>query len=136
MPGELPPSSGYTYAVELSVDEAIAAGAVEVRFDKPIYQYVDNFLGFPVGINVPSGYYDRQKAAWIASENGRVIQILGLAGESATVDVDGDGEADSGDALTNLGLTAEELEVLAQQFQAGESFWRIPITHFTPWDAN
>lgn len=26
MPGALPPNSGYTYAVELSVDEAIAAG--------------------------------------------------------------------------------------------------------------
>ena len=29
MPGELPPSSGYTYAVELSVDEAVDAGATD-----------------------------------------------------------------------------------------------------------
>ncbi|MCA1805466.1 MAG: hypothetical protein LC646_09065 [Xanthomonadaceae bacterium] len=34
MPGELPPNSGYTYAVELSVDEALAAGAKTVRFDR------------------------------------------------------------------------------------------------------
>jgi hypothetical protein len=36
MPGKLPPSSGYTYAVELSADEAIAAGATTVTFSKPL----------------------------------------------------------------------------------------------------
>ena len=29
-----PRSSGYTYAAELSVDEAVAAGTTEVRFDQ------------------------------------------------------------------------------------------------------
>ena len=47
MPGELPPTSGYTYAVELSVDEAVEAGATEVRFDEPVITYVENFLDFP-----------------------------------------------------------------------------------------
>ena len=32
MPGALPPSSAYTYAVELSADEALTAGATQVRF--------------------------------------------------------------------------------------------------------
>src|SRR5262249_26960439 len=50
MPGELPPTSGYTYAVELSADEATAAGAVQVRFDRPVELYVENFLNFPVGM--------------------------------------------------------------------------------------
>ena len=36
MPGGLPPSSGYTYAVELSADEAIAAGAIGVTFNQPV----------------------------------------------------------------------------------------------------
>ena len=31
MPGELPPQSGYTYAAEYSVDEAVAAGALNVE---------------------------------------------------------------------------------------------------------
>ena len=44
MPGDLPPTSAYTYAVELSVDEAIAVGANTVNFDRPIPFYVDNFL--------------------------------------------------------------------------------------------
>ncbi|GIW09186.1 MAG: hypothetical protein KatS3mg061_0243 [Dehalococcoidia bacterium] len=67
MPGDLPPTSGYTYAVELSADEALAAGAREVRFSGPVYFYVENFIGFPVGVVVPAGYYDRQR--------GRVVAI-------------------------------------------------------------
>lgn len=76
MPGELPAYSGYTYAVELSVDEAIAAGATKVQFDRPIWHYVENFIGFPVGSIAPIGYYDREAAAWVAAENGRVVAIV------------------------------------------------------------
>ncbi len=47
MPGALPPFSGYTYAVELSLDEAITAGATSVEFSQPVSLYVDNFLKFP-----------------------------------------------------------------------------------------
>src|SRR5205823_474070 len=46
MPGSLPPASAYTYAVNLTVDEA--AGATSVVFDSPVGFYVENFLGFPV----------------------------------------------------------------------------------------
>ncbi|HKV12918.1 MAG TPA: carboxypeptidase-like regulatory domain-containing protein, partial [Thermoanaerobaculia bacterium] len=46
MPGPLPATTAYTYAVELSVDEAVAAGAKEVTFSKPVLSYVENFLGF------------------------------------------------------------------------------------------
>jgi hypothetical protein len=67
MPAQLPPQSGYTYAVELSADEAIAAGATEVRFSQPLYFYVDNFLNFPVGGIVPAGYYDQKRGQWIPS---------------------------------------------------------------------
>ena len=63
MPGALPPTSGYTYAVELSVDEAVEAGATEVRFGKPVVTYVENFLDFPVGGAVPVGYFDRGRGA-------------------------------------------------------------------------
>jgi len=49
----LPPSSGYTYCIELSADEAVAAGAAAVRFDQPVFSYVENFIGFPVGTPVP-----------------------------------------------------------------------------------
>ena len=50
--------SAYTYAVEFSVDEAVEAGATDVRFTKPVATYVENFLGFAAGTLVPAAYYD------------------------------------------------------------------------------
>ena len=86
MPAALPPTSRYTYAVELSADEAIAAGAKSVNFSQPLLNYVENFLGFSVGTIVPSGFYDRAKAAWIPSADGRVIKITGNNAGLAVVD--------------------------------------------------
>lgn len=127
MPGDLPASSGYTYAAELSVDDALAAGATDVRFSKPVAVYVENFLGFPVGGAVPAGYYDRERGTWVASENGRVIEVVGDAGD---VDTDGDGAAD------NAGIDAAERARLATLYDAGQELWRTEVAHFTPWDFN
>lgn len=131
MPAALPPTSAYTYCVELSADEVVAANALGVTFSKPLAFYVDNFLGFPVGTVVPVGYYDRTKGAWIASDNGVVIEILSTDGGTATIDATGDGIAD-----VPLGVTAEELQKLAVNFTSGQTLWRAQITHFTPWDLN
>jgi len=136
MPGPLPPTSGYTYAVELSADEAIAAGAKSVQFNKPVWFYVENFLNFPVGMAVPTGWYDRDKAAWIPSDNGRVIKILSLASGMATLDVSGSNQPATATELAALGITDAERGLLAQTYQPGQSLWRAPITHFTPWDCN
>jgi RHS repeat-associated protein len=136
MPGELPPASGYTYAVELSADEALAAGATSVTFSQPVIQYVNNFMGFPVGMKVPAGYYDRKKGIWVASTDGRVIKVLSVTGSLADVDVNGDGNADAGTSLSNLGINDAERERLAGLYAPGTSLWRVPITHFTPWDYN
>lgn len=136
MPGELPPASGYTYAVELSVDEAIAAGATEVRFDRPVYSYVENFLDFPVGGGVPSGWYDRDRAAWIPSGDGRVIEVVAITSGLAEVDVDGDGQPADAEALDALDITDAEREALAVLYAPGQSLWRVPVDHFTPWDYN
>ena len=67
MPGALPPSSAYTYAAELSVDEAVAAGADRGPLQQAGRHYVENFLGFPVGGAVPTGYYDRDDGEWKAA---------------------------------------------------------------------
>lgn len=134
MPADLPNESAYTYCVELSVDEAVAAGAKSVVFSKPVGVYVENFLGFAAGTVVPSGYYDRALAQWIASENGRVIKIIDkTANGSAIVDLTGDGIAD--DAIA-AGFAAEELVTLGQKYSTGVSLWRVPVTHFTPFDFN
>jgi RHS repeat-associated protein len=136
MPGELPPASGYTYAVELSADEAIAAGAVEVQFSQSMPFYLDNFIGFPVGSIIPTGSYDKQSGNWVASENGLVVEVTGIDSGLAQLDVDGDGIADSGTTLSDLGIGDAEREALAGLYAAGRSLWRVPMDHFTPWDHN
>ena len=127
MPGSLPPSSAYTYAAELSVDEAVAAGATEVRFDKPVVNYVDNFLGFPVGGIVPTGYYDRTDGEWKAAPNGRVIKLLAIVDGKAQIDTDGNGPPDTG-----LGIDDAERTRLAETRHVGDELWRVPMDHFTP----
>ncbi|MBL4898621.1 MAG: hypothetical protein JKX76_03115, partial [Colwellia sp.] len=136
MPGELPPSSAYTYAVELSVDEVVTAPGERIEFSKALPVYVDNFLGFPVGVAVPSGWYDAEKNAWIASDDGRVIEVLSVEGGKAAIDIDGSGVAAEGSALVALGVSEAELVKLADLYSVGSSLWRVPVTHFTPWDFN
>ncbi len=130
MPAVLPPNSGYTYCVELSADEAIAQGASSIQFDRPVFTYVENFLSFPVGTAVPAGFYDRQRAVWVASQNGRVINILSVTGGAADVDTVGSG------SLPPLALSMAERQQLATLYTAGQTLWRVPVTHFTPWDCN
>ncbi|MFP2930737.1 PA14 domain-containing protein [Pyxidicoccus sp. 3LG] len=136
MPGALPPMSGYTYALEWSLDEALSVGATRVSFTQPVYFYLDNFLEFPVGGVVPTGYYDRQLGAWQADADGRVIKIISITSGLADVDVTGDGVADTGLTLSELGFTNEERQNLATLYTQGTSLWRVPLTHLTPWDCN
>ena len=71
--------------IELSVDEASAAGAAEVKFNAPVPFYLDNFLNFPAGTEIPLGSYDRQRGVWVASDNGRVIKILSITAGAANL---------------------------------------------------
>jgi RHS repeat-associated protein len=136
MPGDLPSTSGYTYAVEFTSEEAAAAGAVTVNFSQPVIQYVENFLNFPVGEVVPEGYYDRTRAVWVPSHPGRVVRVLNLAGAAAALDIDGSGQPASATALAALGVTTAELVQVAGLYVQGQSLWRVPITHFSAWDSN
>jgi len=137
MPADLPPSSGYTYAVELSIDEAIAAGASRVDFSEAVPVYLENFLDFPVGEVVPAGYYDREQATWVAANNGRVIQVLSLdVNGLAELDIDGTSVAADATALATLGISDNERVQLAGLYLPGQSLWRVPVTHFTSWDFN
>ena len=138
MPGILPPASGYTYAVHLSIDEADAAGVSKVTFSQPIFFYVDNFLDFPVGTAVPTGTYDPTKGVWLPLQSGVVITILSTEGGFAHLDVDGDGMEDTGPALSALGITDGERAQLATTYfgVASKSFWRVGIQHFSDYDLN
>lgn len=133
MPGSLPPLSGYTYALDLTVEEA-APGA-QVRFSSPVPLYVENFLDFPVGVAVPLGYYDDEQGRWVARPDGRVIEVLSVDGGLASVDIDGDALADTGDALLALNIDQAELRSLSE-FEPGTQLWRSELPHFSAWDCN
>ena len=136
MPGDLPLGIGYTYAVELSVDEALAAGASGIRFSQPVVNYLENFLGFDAGVVVPAYFYDRAKGWWVPMPSGLVIRILSFTEGLADLDVDGDGDADTGTKLIDLGVTDAERGQLAGLYAAGQSLWRVRLAHFSPIDYN
>lgn len=131
MPAQLPPASGYTYAVEFT-----AEGAENSRFEPSLAHYVENFLDFPVGGAVPTGYYDRDRAAWIPANNGRIIEVLEITNGFAILDINGSGQAADANALKKLGVTDDERQELSTLYQPGQSLWRVPIPHFSPWDCN
>jgi RHS repeat-associated protein len=126
MPAILPPTSAYTYAVELSLDGVDGT----VNFSQPVQYYLENFLGFPVGTHVPTGYYDPAKAAWIAIPDGRVVKIVAETSGVAEVDTDGDGIAD------NAGLSEAERTLLASLYEPDAELWRVELSHFSWVDMN
>ncbi|MFZ5893275.1 MAG: RHS repeat-associated core domain-containing protein [Myxococcota bacterium] len=136
MPAPLPAESAYTYAVELSVDEAVVARAKEVRFSKPVALYVENFLGFPAGSPVPTGYYSRETQCWAPTPNGTVVKLLSVRDGVATIDLNGDGNAEDAAALARLGISTEEARELATLYPVGTTLWRSSLPHFSPWDLN
>jgi RHS repeat-associated protein len=141
MPGPLPPATAYTYAVELAADEALDADSVQFVDAQSNPQqmpfYLENFVNFPVGETVPMGYYDRRLGAWVPSANGRVVKILSTTGGvvlATKSDASGPVHDAADEAL--LGISPDERVQLGALYVAGQTLWRIPITHFTPWDAN
>jgi YD repeat-containing protein len=132
MPARLPPNSAYTYCVEPIVD-----GVPRVRFDEPVIMWVDNFLGFAVGDEVPVGYYDRDRGLWVAYDNGTVVALLDTDTDGLVdaLDAHGDGQADD---LNGNGSFSDEVAGLddPERYAPGASFWRVSVPHFTPWDCN
>ncbi len=133
-PGTLPGSNALHYGIELRVAEAEKREARWVTFSKPVSLYVENFLNLPVGSPVPLGYYDRKLGQWQAAEGGTVIEILSTDGGRAAIDADGDGAAETEDALDDLRVTNAELDELAKRYEPGTRLWRAMVHHFSPWD--
>lgn len=134
MPAALPPTSGYTYALELTADEVTTKIAgQDVLFNQPVPFYLDNFLGIAVGTHVPVGFYDAQKAAWVPAPDGRIVKIVAISNGLADLDTDGDTVADNSPAL---GITDAERTRLGSLYAAGQSLERIPLTHFSIYDFN
>ena len=132
MPAKLPPTSAYTYCVELSVD-----GVDRVKFDKPVVIWVDNFLGFDLGEIVPVGYYDRDKGAWVPSDNGLVVRLLDTDSDGIVDALDANGD-DQPDDLSGDGFLKDEVSGLGdvQRYVPGSTYWRFTVSHFSARDGN
>ncbi|HXU62114.1 MAG TPA: kelch repeat-containing protein, partial [Polyangia bacterium] len=136
MPANLPATSGYTYALEFSVDEVDQTSGDQIQFNQPVVHYVDNFLHFPVGTPVPVGVLHESEGSWCAAPNGIVVKVLDVSSGAAELDVNGDEVADDADALAALGITDQELATLATLYMPGDSLWRVPLAHFSAYDFN
>ena len=132
MPARLPPNSAYTYCVDLTVD-----GADRVKFQKPVITWVDNFLGFDVGMAVPVGTYDRDRGVWVPEKNAVVVKLLDTDTDGVVDALDANGD-DQPDDLNNDDSFSDEVRGLseAQTYQPGATLWRSEITHFSPRDWN
>ena len=140
MPLALPPTSRYTYAFDITADEAIAGGVKiagrDVLLSQPVPVYVENFLGFPVGTGIPAAYADNDAGVWKAVDNGGVVKILGVTAGLADLDTDGDDVADDAATLATFAITDHERAKLATLYAVGQTLWRVRIPHFSTWDAN
>jgi hypothetical protein len=134
MSGNLPPTSGYTFATDFSIDQARAAGATRTNFSTPVASYVENYIGAPVGTGVPHGSFDEQAGRWLAEPDGRVVEIVGVSGAVADLDIDGNdaGAAEDATELAALGIDAAERGKLAELYAVGQQLLRVPMQHFSP----
>ncbi len=132
MPADLPEASAFTYCVDFQIP-----GVEHVQFSKPVTAWVDNFLEFDVGILVPVGYYDTDKAQWVASDDGQVVALVDTDSDGYVdgVDSDGDGAADD---IDGDGDTSDELAGLSDDALSlvGATYWRFSVQHFSIYDCN
>ncbi len=137
MPAALPAASAYTYAAEVTIDEAEALGATGVTFNQPVAFYLDNFLAIPPGYDIPFGSYDRVKAKWVPEADGRVIKIRSVTGGMADLVLGTDTtQSASQGQLDSLGITNAERTALASTYAVGKTLWRTRHSHFSPGDWN
>ena len=131
MPAALPPTSAFTYCADFSVD-----GAQQVRFAKPVFVYVDNFLGFSVGTVVPVGYYDWKKGVWIPEANGVVVELLDTNDDGIVDALDATGSGQPTDLNGDGSFSDEVAGLSGPSFHPGATYWRIQVTHFSIYDCN
>ncbi|MGC4068861.1 MAG: RHS repeat-associated core domain-containing protein [Polyangiaceae bacterium] len=134
LPGS-PQATGLSYGLDFTVKEAKELGASHVAFSSPVSIYVENFLGLPVGTNLPLGYYDSEKGQWEQGSGGQVIEVVDVEDGRAVVDVDGDGAPESLSQLEDLGITESDLEQLAKRYEAGTELMQGRVSHFSAYAA-
>ena len=118
--------------VELSADEAEAANAEHVTFDKPVSVYFENFDGRDVGKVFTNGALIEEQGRFVQETPGVVLEIVGEPGGAAEIDTTGDGVAESGSFLVSTyGITVEEREELSVLYGTGQELARVQTSHFS-----
>ncbi len=136
MPAELPPLTAYTYAVELSVDQAQFAGAKHVHFSQEVPLYVDNFLDIPVGTSVPVGIYQSDITYWEAKPDGVIIEILDIVDGKAIISLELSRSAASQETLIAENISDAELSQLVELYSIGDTLTRVTLNSFSTIDLN
>ncbi len=158
MPGALSPFTGYTYAVELDVDEAEAMGAVRVDFvqrgqqppvdgcgdtPNPVVLYLDDFLAPTDVQDLPDGQTQLDEAA----RSGNAIPVGYFDRESGQwvdyesgclVELTGTGPADA--ALVGDDCVVDWIDGEADKaweiYGQPTRLWRVSLPHFSVVDLN
>ena len=86
---------------------------------------------------VPVGYYDRDRGVWVPSDNGVVVKLLDTDSDGIVDALDANGD-DQPDDLNSNGSFSDEVKGLddSAKYPPDSTFWRVAVTHFTPWDCN
>ncbi len=132
MPAVLPPTSAFTYCVELE-----AEGLTDLHFEKSVTGYVDNFIGFEVGEIAPVGYYNLKTAQWEAEENGVIVRLLDTDADGVVDALDATGDYQPDD-LNGNGSFSDEVAGLDDpaKFPSGGTYMRFEVNHFSATDVN
>ena len=126
MPGELPPTSAYTFAAELRLEDG--STVMSPHFNNAVIAYVDNFIGVKVGEQVPAGTYDGTIGAWTQSGN------QGVAENGVVLNVNGSGQVETGGATLPYWTLSEQN--LVTGWGNDKDYWRVPLWHFSSFDFN
>ena len=118
MPGELPPTSAYTYAVEYSVDEADEAGATDVAL-RQAGRHLRRQLPRLPGRHAPSrpATTTASRRSGSRAQNGIVIKIVAESGGRAASTPTATAAADT----TRSASTTPSWRKLAELYAAGKA---------------
>ena len=95
MPGALPPTSDYTYAIDLFIHQGVLKeNGIDVKFfnqagEESDVLWEENFLGFPVGSRVPTGFFDDVRDTWVAIEDGFFVEVIDIVDGKAVLNLGG-----------------------------------------------
>ena len=82
-----------------------------------------------MGSRVPTGYFDDVRDTWVAIEDGFFLEVTDIVDGKAVLNL-------GGRDASELGITNDELAVVAGFATIGQSYMRVPFPHFSNMDCN